>query len=73
MVEVARVLGSVAAILLILAVMAWVRLLRGPLKRLDGRTEWDPGQAELASQLLVWAAGSSTAAAIAAISGWIFA
>jgi hypothetical protein len=72
MVETTRVLGSLAAVLLIAAVVAWVRLFRGPLRRLDGRTEWDPGQAELASQLLMWAAGLSTAAAMAAISRWIF-
>ena len=42
MVEAANVLGVLAAVLLLMAVIAWVKLIRGPLmQRTDGRTGMD--------------------------------
>jgi preprotein translocase subunit SecG len=74
MIEAANVLGVLAAVLLVLAVVAWALLIRGPLmQRTDGRTGMDSAQGELASELLFWAAGLSSAALFLAIAGWIFA
>jgi hypothetical protein len=73
MVEAGNVLGVLSAVLLVMAVIAWVKLIRGPLlQRRDGRTQMDTAQGELASELLFWAAGLSSAAACLAIAGWIF-
>ena len=72
-VEAANVLGLLAAVLLLMAIVAWIKLIRGPLmQRTDGSTGTDSAQGELASELLFWAAGLSTAAAFLAIAGWIF-
>ena len=74
MTEAANILGVLAAVLLLVAVIAWARLLRGPpLRRADGGTEMDSAQGEVASELLFWAAGLSGAAAFLALAGWIFA
>jgi hypothetical protein len=71
MLEAARVLGVISAVLLVAAIAAWVRLLRGPtLQRLDGRIGPDSGQAQVASQLLMLAAGLSAVAAVLAVAGW---
>ena len=71
-VEAANVLGLLAAVLLLMAIVAWIKLIRGPLmQRTDGSTGTDSAQGELASELLFWAAGLSTAAAFLAIAGWI--
>jgi len=71
-VEAANVLGLLPAVLLLMAVIAWIELIRGPLmQRTDGSTGTDSAQGELASELLFWAAGLSTAAAFLAIAGWI--
>jgi hypothetical protein len=73
MVEAGNVLGALAAVFLVMAIIAWVKLIRGPLmQRTDGRTEMDPARSALASELLFWAAGLSGAAAFLAIAGWIF-
>jgi hypothetical protein len=73
-VEASYVLGALAALLLVMAVVAWVKLSRGPLlQRTAGRIGRDTAQGEFASQLLFWAAGLSSAAAFLAIGGWIFA
>ena len=73
MVEAANILGVLAAVLLLMAVVAWVKLIRGPLmQRTNGLADMDSAQGELASELLFWAAGLSTAAAFLAIAGWIF-
>jgi len=73
MVEAGNVLGVLAAVLLLMAVVAWVKLIRGPLmQRIDGRTGTDLAQGEFAFELLLWAAGLSTAAMFLAVSGWIF-
>lgn len=67
-------LGVLAAVLLLIAVIAWVKLIRGPsMQRVDGGTGLDPAQGEFASELLFWAAGLSSAAMFLAIAGWIFA
>jgi len=73
MVEAGNVLGVLAAVLLLMAVIAWVKLVRGPLlQRMDGHTSMDPSQVEFASELLFWAAGLSSAAMFLAVAGWIF-
>lgn len=73
MIEASNVLGMLAAVLLLGAVIAWVKLIRRPLmQRTDGRTGIGSAQGELASELLFWAAGLSSAAAFLAIAGWIF-
>lgn len=73
MIEAANILGVLAAVLLLMAVIAWVKLIRGPLmQRTDGSTGIDSAQGELAAELLFWAAGLSGAAALLAIAGWIF-
>jgi hypothetical protein len=73
MVEAANILGVLAAVLLLMAVVAWIKLIRGPLmQRTNGLADMDSAQGELASELLFWAAGLSTAAAFLAIAGWIF-
>lgn len=74
MVEAANVLGVLAAALLLMAVIAWLRPLRGPLfQRADGGTGMDSAQGELASGLLLWAVGLSSVAVFLAIAGRIFA
>jgi hypothetical protein len=71
MLEVARVLGVFAAILLLVAVAAWTRLFRGSeLQRPDGSTA-KAGRVEIASQLLITAAALSAVAALLAVIGWI--
>ena len=71
--EIANILGVLAAALLLMAVFAWTKLIRRPLiQRTDGSTPIDSDQSELASELLFWAAGLSSTAALLAIAGWIF-
>ena len=66
-------LGVLAAVLLLIAGVAWIKVIRSPLlQRMDGSTGMDSAQEELASELLLWAMGLSTAAAILAVAGWIF-
>jgi len=73
MVEASKVLGVLAAVLLLGAVIAWMKLIWDPLmQRTDGSTGMDSAQGELASELLIWAAGLSSVAALLAIAGWIF-
>lgn len=72
MVETARLLGALAAMLLVAAVAVWVRLFRGPqLQSLDGSAARKAGNAEAASQLLVLAAVLSAVAAFLAVAGLI--
>jgi hypothetical protein len=71
MLEVARFVGFFAAILLLVAVAAWIKLFRGPeLQRLDGSTA-KASNIEIASRLLALAAVLSAVAASLAIIGWI--
>jgi hypothetical protein len=73
-VEAGTVLGVLAAVLLLIAAIAWVRLVRGPLPQItNGDTRLDPADGEFASELLFWAAGLSTLAMLVAIAGLIFA
>jgi hypothetical protein len=73
MVEAGNVFGVLAAVLLLMAVLAWVKLIRSPLvQRTDGHTEMDAAQGAFASELLFWAAGLSSAALFLAVAGWIF-
>ena len=70
MLELARILGGLSAVLLVAAIAAWVNLLRAPvLQRLDGRLQGESRAAEIASQLLVAAAGLGAVAAILAVVG----
>ena len=72
MLETAQILGWFSAVLLVVAVVAWMNLGRGRrLQRLDGHVESNSAQTEVASQLLVLAAGSSAVAAILAVVGWV--
>jgi hypothetical protein len=74
MVEAGKVLGVLSADLLFMAVIAWVKLIRCPLmQRTDGGVATNSAQGELASELLFWAAGLSSVAALLAVGGWIFA
>jgi hypothetical protein len=74
MVEAANILGVLAAVLLLIAVIAWAKLLRAPaLQRADGGTEMESDEGEVASELLFWAAGLSIAAAFLALVGRLFA
>ena len=74
MVEAANSLGGLAAVLLLIAVIAWAKLLRAPpLQRADGGTDMDLAESEVASELLIWAAGLSGVAAFLALAGRIFA
>ena len=71
MLEAARILGWLAAALLIAAIAAWVPLLSGlRLRRLDGGTEPDVARTELASRALILAFVLSALAAVLAIGGW---
>ena len=73
MVEAGKVLGVLAAVLLLMATIAWVKLIPGPLMQQPGAlTDMDPVQGEFASELLFWAAGLSSAAMCLAVAGWIF-
>jgi len=70
MLEAARILGGFSAVLLVAAIAAWVKLLRGPaLQRLDGRPDRSSEQTEIASQMLVLAVGLSGIAAVLAVVG----
>ena len=72
MIEAAEILGGIAAAVLIVAVAAWLKLLRGPeLQRLDGKIESSLRPTETASRLLVLAAALSAVAAFLACVGWI--
>jgi hypothetical protein len=71
MLEVARVLGFLAANLLLVAVGARIKLIRRPqLRKLDGSAA-KAGNAEIASQLLALSAALSAVAAALAVAGWI--
>ena len=74
MIEASNILGALAAVLLLVAVVVWAKLLRGPLlQRADGGIVRNSAQGEFASELLFWAAGVSAAAVFVAIAGWVFA
>lgn len=73
MVEASNILGVLAAVLLLGAIIAWAMLIRRPLmQRTDGSTGIDSVKGELASELLFWAGGLSSVAALLAIAGWMF-
>jgi len=70
MIEVARLLGAVAGVLLIVALGTWLNLFRGPtLRPIDGRARLSNRRVELGSKMLVLATGLSAAAALLAIVG----
>ena len=71
MLEAARFLASIAVILLIVAVAAWVTPLGRPLlRRLNGSAVANVGNLQIAALLLLAAFGLSAVAAILAIAGW---
>ena len=72
MIEIARLLGGISAILLVLALATWLNLFRGPILRpVSGRARLSDAQTQLGSQLLVIATGVSAVAAVLAVAGWI--
>jgi hypothetical protein len=74
MLEAARALALLSALLLAASVTIGGNMLRGPLlQRLDGRRPLNEGPAELAMKTLVLAFGLSSVAAVLAIVAWIVA
>ena len=72
MIELARVLGGMSAVLLVAAFATWLNLFRGPILRpIDGRRRLSSGQVERGSQMLIVATGGSAVAAVLAIASWI--
>jgi hypothetical protein len=70
MLEVARIMASIAVILLIVAFAAWANPLgRLPLRRLNGSAVANGGNFQIAALLLLTAVGVSAVAAILAIAG----
>jgi len=72
MLEVARLLAFLAAILLLVSGAAWIKLFRGPelyRLRVSGATA---GKAEIASRLLITAAALSAVAASLAVIARLF-
>lgn len=64
-------LASIAVILLILAIAAWVNPLARPqLRRLNGSTVANAGNLQIAALLLLAAVSLSAVAAILVIAGW---
>ena len=73
MIEIARLLGGISAILLVAALATWLNLFRGPILRpINGQARLSDAQTQRGSQLLVVAAGVSAIAAVLAVAGWIF-
>ena len=73
MVEASNILGVLAAVLLLGAIIAWSMLIRRPLmQRTHGSARMDSAQGELAFELLFWALGLSGLAALLAIAALIF-
>ena len=71
MLEAARIIGCFSAVLLVTAIAAWVQLFRSPaLQPIDGSAAPN-GKIEIASQLLVLAAGLSGVAALLAVAAWV--
>jgi hypothetical protein len=70
MLEVARILASIAVLLLIVAFAAWANpLARPPLRRPNGSAIAHGGNIQIAALLLLAAVGVSAVAAILAIAG----
>ena len=70
MIETARFLGNLSAILLLVAIAAGVRSFRNPLlQRLDGKTVFDFPHGETASRLLISAVALSAMAAFLTVGG----
>ena len=74
MIEIARLLGGVSAILLVAALATWLNLFHGPILRtINGRARLGDAQTRRGSQLLVISTGVSAVAAVLAVAGWILA
>ena len=71
MIEAGRILGCFSALLLIAALVAWLKL-RGPaLARLDGQIAANTAPTEIVAKLIMSASVIAAVAAILAIVGWI--
>jgi len=74
MTEAANILGAMAAILLLMAGIAWVKLVRGlPLHQVEDGIGLVSAPGEFAAEILFWAAGLSSSAVTLAIAGLMFA
>ena len=72
MAELARTLGYLAALLMVISFAIWSNWLRGPLlQRLDGQRASNTAPAGFAIKLLFAALGVSALAAVLAIGDWI--
>lgn len=72
MLEAARTLALLSALLLAASATIWSKMLRGPLlQRLDGSRASNDSPAELAMKMLVLAFGLSSVAAVLATVAWI--
>lgn len=70
MLEAAHVFGWFSVVVLLVAAIAWPKLLRGPaIQRLDGRLTLN-ADGEPASKLLLVALGLGAVAAVSAVAGW---
>ena len=73
MVEVARTLAFVSALLVVISLAIWAKWLRGPLlQRLDGQQASNVALAAIAMRLLVAGFGVSALAAVLALVGIMF-
>lgn len=71
MLETAHILAGVSVMLLIGALIAWVKLLKRPqIRRLNSSAAAIAGNPQLAALLLLAAVGFSSVAAFLAIAGW---
>jgi hypothetical protein len=72
MIELARLLGGISALLLVAALATWLNLFRGPILRpIDGRARLSMAQTRRGSQYLGVATGVSAVAAVLAVAGFI--
>jgi hypothetical protein len=72
MIEASRILGFASVALLTIAIAAWLKLWRRPeLARIHPIRLTKLAEGEIASRLLMLAAGLSAIAAMLAITGWV--
>ena len=72
MLESSGLIGWISAVLLMAAVVAWLKLAKGPLlRRLNGRTTANPDDGENASRLLLISFGVGVLAVVLAIGRWM--
>lgn len=72
MIDAARTLAALSALLMTASIAIWTNWLRGPLLlRLDGQKASNAAPAGIAIRLLIGAFGLSAVAAVFAIIGWM--